>query len=222
MRLRNVKDADDILNNSIYFIKSPETLKGKWESLFDNQNSLMVEVGMGKGDFLIGMAKEHPEWNFVGIEAYESVLARAIQKLDREKLDNLKVIRLDAKNIAEVFSMEIDTIYLNFSDPWPKTRHHKRRLTHEKFLKEYDKVFKDDSKIEMKTDDDGLFEDSLCYLSSYGYTLDRVSLDLWSTNIEDVRTEYETKFGGKGIKIKFLKAHKNAENKSMQSLQKMI
>lgn len=208
MRLRNVKNANVILENSKYFVKNPEEIKGAWSNLFGNANPIMVEIGMGKGDFIVGMARLHSGWNFVGIEAYESVLVRAVEKLDEIDLPNVKVLCVNAKDITMFFDHEVERIYLNFSDPWPKTRHHKRRLTHENFLREYDSIFKGDAQIEMKTDNDKLFEDSLCYLSTYGYSLDRVSLDLWSTDIENVRTEYEIKFGMSGYKIKFLTAHK--------------
>lgn len=209
MRLRNVKNASEILNSSKYFVSSPEKYRGKWNTLFGNDNQIMLEIGMGKGDFIIGMARLHPDWNFIGIEAYESVLVRAVEKLDMMDLPNVKVLCVNAADIASIFDHEVEKIYLNFSDPWPKTRHHKRRLTHENFLREYDKIFKWCAAIEMKTDNDKLFEDSLCYLTTYGYKLDRVSLDLWSTDIEDVRTEYEIRFGMNGYKIKFLKAHKD-------------
>lgn len=209
MRLRNVKNAEEIMNNSEYFIKTPEKNRGEWKKLFANDNPIMLEIGMGKGDFIKGMALQHPEWNFIGIEKYESVLVRGIQKLEEEKLDNVKVLRVDAIDIASYFSEEIDTIFLNFSDPWPKKRHFKRRLTYKDFLKEYDKVFVGDAKIQMKTDNDSLFESTLVSLNNYGYTFDEVILDLWATDRPNVKTEYEIKFSEKGFKIKYISAHKN-------------
>lgn len=208
MRIRNVKDADNILKESKYYIENEKIYKNRWQKVFGNDNPIMLEIGMGKGDFIIGMAKLHPDWNFVGVEKYESVLVRAAMKLEKVELNNVKIISMDAKEISEVFDKEIDTLYLNFSDPWPKKRHHKRRLTYESFLKEYDHVFKGDAKIIMKTDNDGLFESTLVSLNNYGYVFDSVHLDLWSTDLENVKTEYEIKFSNKGFKIKYISAHK--------------
>ena len=179
MRLRNVKDAEEILKNSEYFIESPENYKGKWKEIFKNENEIRIEIGMGKGDFILGMARMHPNINFIGIEKYESVLVRAVQKLDERGLPNVKVIREDAINLSKIFSQEIDLIHLNFSDPWPKKRHYKRRLTYTDFLKEYDLLFKGDAKIIQKTDNDSLFESSLIELNNYGYKFDEIILDLW-------------------------------------------
>lgn len=208
MRIRNVKNASNLLKASKYYIDKPEVYKDGWNKVFKNDSPLMVEIGCGKGDFLIGMATLHPEWNFIGIEAYESVLLRATEKLENRELTNIRVICRNAENLNEYLGEEVDTIYLNFSDPWPKTRHHKRRLTYETFLKKYDEVFIDEAKIQFKTDNDSLFEDSLCYLNNYGYTFDKISLDLWATELENVLTEYEMKFSSLGYKIKYLKAHK--------------
>lgn len=209
MRLRNVKNAKEILKASKYFVIEPMNNKSKWKEIFKNDNPIMLEVGMGKGDFIVGMAKKHPEWNFIGVEAQESVLVRAIEKLENEELDNVRVINIYAEALGELFDCEIDTLFLNFSDPWPKTRHHKRRLTYETHLKVYDNLFKGDAKLELKTDNDGLFQDSLVYLSQYGYVLDEVILDLKSSGKDNVETEYEEKFSSLGFKIKYVKAHKN-------------
>lgn len=209
MRLRNVKNATEILNDSAYFVKEPSGIKGKWNEEFGDDQPIMLEIGMGKGDFLIGMAEAHPEWNFIGIEKYESVLVRAVQKLDELELKNVRIINIDAIDVHNVFDAEIDTIYLNFSDPWPKKRHYKRRLTYRDFLIEYDKIFKGNAKIEMKTDNDSLFESTLISLNDYGYKFDEVILDLWSTDKPNVKTEYEIKFSSKGYKIKYVRAHKN-------------
>lgn len=209
MRLRNVKNADDILNSSKYYIGDPVGMKGKWDSLFDNKNIINLEIGMGKGDFIIGMAKMYPNINFIGVEKYQSVLVRAVQKLDELNLTNVKVISYDAINISEVFDKEINNIYLNFSDPWPKKRHAKRRLTYKDFLAEYDKIFKSNASITLKSDNDIFFENSLINLNNYGYIFEDVKLDLWNSDIVNVRTEYENKFGNKGYKIKYLKAYKN-------------
>lgn len=207
MRIRNIKGAEDIVKNSKYNIKIDDT-DFTWKNIFGNDKPIMVEIGMGKGDFIIGMANRHPEWNFVGIEMYESVLVRAIKKLEKENLDNVKIMNIDAQTLNKYFKHEVDTIFLNFSDPWPKKRHHKRRLTYETFLKVYDEVYKGDAHIVMKTDNDGLFEDSLVYLTNYGYVLDEVILDLEASNKENVKTEYEEKFSNLGFKIKYLDARK--------------
>lgn len=208
MRLRNVKNAMEILKNSKYFIENPEKYKDNWQKEFSNENQISLEIGIGKGDFIIGMALRYPNINFIGIEKYESVLVRAVEKLDKLKLDNVKVICTDASNIESIFSKEIDTIYLNFSDPWPKKRHAKRRLTDKEFLKIYDKIFKDSSNIIMKTDNDLLFESTLINLNNYGYKFDELYLDLWSIEKENIKTEYEVKFSNLGFKIKYIKAHK--------------
>ncbi len=207
MRIRNIKGAVDIVENSKYSIK-PDDTNLSWNKIFGNDKPIMLEIGMGKGDFIIGMSKLHPEWNFVGIEMYESVLVRAIRKLELVDLDNVKVMNIDAKDLGKYFKSEVDTIFLNFSDPWPKKRHHKRRLTYETFLKVYDEVFKSDAHIVMKTDNDGLFEDSLVYLTNYGYVLNEVILDLGASDKENVKTEYEEKFSSLGFKIKYLDALK--------------
>lgn len=210
MRLRNVRGASDILNASNYVVKTPEDNKGKWNKEFNNSNPIHIEIGMGKGDFIIGMAKNNPNINFIGIEMYDSVLVKACEKLDNENLPNLRLIRMDALNINNVFSKEIDLIYLNFSDPWPKNRTAKRRLTHERFLKLYDDIFKMEKVIFMKTDNTSLFEFSIESLSFYGYKLKNISLDLHNSDFEgNVMTEYEKKFSSKGIKINRLEAYKD-------------
>ena len=209
MRLRNVKDAYKIVNESDYVIKNSKELKGNVNSVFNNDNKVLkIEIGMGKGDFIIGMAEKYPDVNFIGIEKYESVMVRAIQKLEEKNLSNLKLIRMDATNIEEVFSKEVDTLYLNFSDPWPKKRHEKRRLTSDVFLSKYDSIFVDIPHITQKTDNIGLFAYSLSSLSKYGYTLERVSLDLENEDIDNVVTEYEQKFMNLGTKINYLDAVK--------------
>ena len=167
-----------------------------------------VEIGMGKGDFIIAMAKKYPDVNFVGIEMYESVVCRALKKLESEHLDNVKIICIDAIALGEIFANEIDTIYLNFSDPWPKKRHAKRRLTAETYLKIYDNLLKDNGLIIQKTDSVLLFESSIISLSQHGYVIDDISLDLHNSERDNVMTEYERKFSSQGIKINYLKAHK--------------
>ena len=208
MRLRNVKNAVNIVNDSKYVITNPEDYKGKFKTIFNNENEIHLEIGMGKGDFIINMALTYPNINFIGMEKYESVMVRAIEKLENIDLPNLKLIRYDATTIDKVFDKEIDTLYLNFSDPWPKTRHAKRRLTSPLFLNLYTKIFKNENKIIQKTDNIGLFAYSLETLNNFGYKFEKVSLDLHNEDIPNIKTEYEIKFSSRGIKINYLKAKK--------------
>ncbi|MCX4365613.1 MAG: tRNA (guanosine(46)-N7)-methyltransferase TrmB [Bacilli bacterium] len=208
MRLRNVKNAVDIVEKSPYVIKEEKKYRGKFRELFKNDNPINIEIGMGKGDFVIGMALLYPNINFIGIEKYESVMVRAIQKLENMDIPNLRLIRMDASLIADVFDREIDTIYLNFSDPWPKVRHAKRRLTSPNFLENYENIFKGNPHIIQKTDNTGLFAYSLMSLSKNGYILENISLDLANTDIPNVCTEYEKKFMSMGVKINYCDAVK--------------
>lgn len=210
LRLKNVKNANNIIKKSDYIILNPYELKGNWNKVFQNNNDIDIEIGMGKGDFLIGMAKLHPNINYIGIEMYDSVIVRAVQKLEEEKLPNLKLIRMDANEIEKVFLKEINTIYLNFSDPWPKKRHSKRRLTSHHFLAKYDSIFKAEKKIFQKTDNIDLFAFSIESLSTYNYILKKVTMDLYNNMIEgNVATEYEKRFHEKGVKICRLEAYKD-------------
>ncbi len=210
MRLRNVKNKDEILNSSTYLVSNPKDYLGKWSKLFGNNHKIYIEIGMGKGTFLIENAKTYPDINFIGIEKYSSVLARAAQKLEVEELPNIKLIRMDAKDIEEVFSKEVSRIYLNFSDPWPKKRQYKRRLTSETFLNRYDNIFKKEKEIIMKTDNMNLFEFSLEELSKHEYKFEKVYLDLHNSDIEhNIETEYEKKFSENGNKIYYLYAKKD-------------
>lgn len=210
LRLKNVKNASNIINESKYVIKDFKNNKGKWDKEFKNNNPIKIEIGMGKGDFIIGMAIQNPNINYIGIEMFDSVMARAVQKLDDKYIPNLRLIRMDANYINEAFEKEIDAIYLNFSDPWPKKRHAKRRLTSYEFLCKYDDVFKEKKVIIQKTDNINLFAFSIEALSLYGYTLKNVTLDLYDNMIEgNVATEYEKKFNDKGVKICRLEAYKD-------------
>lgn len=209
MRLRNVKNAKEIVGNSSFVVHNPEEYKGKYNSeIFGNDNPIHLEIGMGKGNFIIDKATKNPDINFIGVEMYESVMCRALEKLQDKDLPNLKLICMDAMGLDNIFDKEIDTIYLNFSDPWPKKRHAKRRLTSHVFLPIYDKVFRDEKIIVQKTDNVGLFESSIVSLSTYGYVIEEISLDLASTGMENSLTEYEAKFMGMGININYLKAVK--------------
>lgn len=194
MRLRNVKNKDQILSSSPFFIADGSLYKGKWHRLFGNDRPIYLEIGMGKGKFLIENAIRYPEINFVGIERYDSVLARALEKVP-EDLKNIKIVRLNAEYIEKLFDHEISLIYLNFSDPWPKKKHHRRRLTSLEFLGKYDTIFQTDAVIVQKTDNADLFAYSLCCLSQYGYVLEDVSLDYQPTvEDENIETEYEERF----------------------------
>ena len=209
MRLRNVKNAREIVDNSSFVVHNPKEYKGKFnKEIFNNDNPIHLEIGMGKGNFIIDKAIKNPNVNFIGVEKYESVLCRALEKLEDKQLDNVKIICVDAIELDEIFDKEIDTIYLNFSDPWPKKRHAKRRLTSHVFLPIYDQIFKNASVIIQKTDNVGLFESSIVSLSTFGYTIDEISLDLASTGMENSLTEYEAKFMSQGIKINYMKAIK--------------
>lgn len=194
MRLRNVKNKDQILSSSPFFIADGSSYKGKWHQLFGNDRPIYLEIGMGKGKFLIENAIRYPEINFIGIERYDSVLARALEKVP-ENLKNIKIVRLNAEYIEKLFDHEISLIYLNFSDPWPKKKHHRRRLTSLEFLGKYDTIFQTDAVIVQKTDNADLFAYSLCCLSQYGYVLEDVSLDYQPTvEDENIETEYEERF----------------------------
>ena len=210
MRLRNVKNAVNIVNESRYTIdyQSLKEYRGKIKELFGNNNPICLEVGMGKGDFIIGMAEKYPNVNFIGIEKYESVLVRAVQKLEDKEMQNLKLVCMDAVFLDLVFDHEIATIFLNFSDPWPKNRHAKKRLTSENYLERYDEISVGNTHIIQKTDNIGLFAYSISSLSEYGYTIKKVSLDLANEDIETIETEYEKKFKSKGVRINYLDAVK--------------
>ena len=201
MRLRNVKGAKEKIESSVYIIKDCEKYKGNYNKIFKNNNPIHIEIGMGKGNFIIKMAKKNPNINFIGIEKFDSVIVRALEKLEEENIKNLKLIRMDAENIKEVFYHEIDKIYLNFSDPWPKERHEKRSLTSLNFLKKYDDLFRKSKNIVFKTDNRKLFEYSIISFVNYDYKIKNISLDLHKDQIENVETEYEIKFSSKGFPI---------------------
>lgn len=212
MRLKKVKNAEIIVKNGKYYVDNPTFYKGKWHEFFKNDNPIYLEIGMGKGKFILENALTYPNINFIGIEKYDSVLARAIQKTNEYEMDNLKLVQLDALNLEEVFAKEISLIYLNFSDPWPKDRHAKRRLTSEVFLNIYDKIFKNDNHIVMKTDNINLFNYSLDSLSKFGYDIIYKTNDLNKVRIFNIQTEYEKKFVDLDIKINKLEAFKKECN----------
>ena len=194
MRQRNVKNKKEIIKTSKYFIEDITSFKGKWNEVFENSNPIHIEIGMGKGNFIIENAIRYPNINFIGIEKFDSILALALKKVP-SGLDNLKMIRLDASNIEDVFYKEIETIYLNFSDPWPKKRHEKRRLTSPEFLSRYDNCFIKNNNIIMKTDNKDLFSYSIKSLNNYGYYIENITFDLHKLNdLDNIMTEYEEKF----------------------------
>jgi len=209
VRLRNVKNAKAQIESSSYILLDPKKYCGKFQELFGNNNPIYIEIGMGKGQFIINNAKRYPHINFIGIEKYDSVIVRAIQKLENEELPNLKLIRMDALEINEVFYKEVDRIYLNFSDPWPKDRHEHRRLTSTKFLTRYDLIFRDKNNIVMKTDNRKLFEFSIKSFNNYGYKVENISLDLYKDDHElNIPTEYEERFVSRGQVIYMIDVNK--------------
>ena len=205
MRLKNVPGAREAIAASDLVIKDAESLKGKWREYWGNDKEIHIEVGMGKGKFMMGMAKAHPDVNYIGIEMYSSVLFRAVQKLELEPLDNLKYLLLDAKDIANVFDKgEVDRIYLNFSDPWPKDRHAKRRLPSRQFLARFDQILKDGGVIEFKTDNKDLFTFAEEEVEPAGWKILEITYDLHNDEkmVEgNIMTEYEEKFSSMGNPI---------------------
>lgn len=204
MRFRNKPwAADFIAENSFYCIPNPESHKGKWSEIFGNNNPIHIEVGTGKGTFVTEMAKANPNINYIGIELFESVIVKALEKAVEANIPNVKLLNVNAQKLAEYFeASEVDRVYLNFSDPWPKTRHEKRRLTYKGFLDLYKEVLVPQGEIHFKTDNRGLFEYSLVSFSEYGLLLKYVSLDLHNSEFEgNIMTEYEEKFSNKGFPI---------------------
>lgn len=211
MRLRNIPGAKAAIIGSSYVVQNPEEWKGKWKQCFTKEQPLHIEVGMGKGRFLMDMASLHPEINYVGVEMYDSVLLRALQKRERmeadgEKLDNLKFMCIDARILPDIFEKgEVQRIYLNFSDPWPKARHAKRRLTSREFLARYSQILTTGETVEFKTDNKDLFEFSLEEVTeAEGWTLLAHTFDLHHQEdmmVGNVMTEYEEKFSSMGNPI---------------------
>ena len=196
MEYIKVKDADKIVERSNYVVNDPSKYKGKWSDLFGNKNPIKLELGMGRGEFIINMARENPNINFIGLELCDSQMVNAIRKLETMKLNNLKLINADARNICDFFGKEIDTVYLTFSEPWPKPIDEKKRFTHVSYLKLYDRIFKKDKHIILKTDNKGLFAYSLETLSNYWYEFKTVSLDLHhdERQIKNIMTDFEKQY----------------------------
>ena len=201
MRVRKRKGAEEHLaNHPQYVILEPEAAKGKWHELFGNDNPVHIEVGSGKGAFITGMAQQNPDINYIGIDIQLSVLSYALDKVLASGAENVKLLRVDGSSLTNYFEDgEVDMMYLNFSDPWPKSRHEKRRLTYKTFLDTYKQIMPENGEIHFKTDNRGLFEYSLASFSQYGMVLNKVWLDLHASDYEgNVMTEYERKFSEKG------------------------
>ena len=208
MRLRNLKNKEEIINNSEYIVKNPEKYINSWHKLFKNNNEIFIEIGMGRGKFIIENAKTYPNINFIGIEKQNNILARCLKDIEKN-IPNLKLISVNAMDIDNIFNKEIDRIYLNFSDPWPKKRQNKRRLTSKIFLEKYEKIFKNKKEIYLRTDNEELFIYSIETLSSFGYKLTDITFNLHNNHDEFlITTEYEDKFTGLGLQIYSLKASK--------------
>lgn len=206
MRLRNVKGSRETIAANDYVVHNETGMKGHWHELFDNDNPIHIEIGMGKGQFIMELARRNPDINYIGIEKYSSVLLRALEKRELEEdIHNLYFIRMDAEYIEKVFDTnEVSRIYLNFSDPWPKDRHAKRRLTSKQFFERYDGILKKDGIVEFKTDNDLLFQFSLEQVPEAGWNLDKFTWDLHNDEEMvkgNVMTEYESKFSAMGNPI---------------------
>ncbi len=199
MRMRNPKDKDFLLETCDYYFNGS----------FSDSHGISLEIGMGKGKFILDMALKYPNINYIGLEKYSSVASRAIKKINEYKPKNLKIMIGDIADNLETLEKKIDTIYLNFSDPWPKDRHAKRRLTSIEHLKMYDNLFKGRKRIVQKTDNDDLFAYSLECFKEYGYEIVKISYDLHNDDIPNITTEYEEKFSKQGIKIKYVEVVKN-------------
>ena len=208
MRYNIVKNAKDIINKSKYVIKKPEEYKNRWREVFHNSNPICLELGMGRGKFISEMAKLHPKVNYVGLELDENQTASCLLSLENKNIPNLKIICCDATKISEIFGKEIDTIYLTFSEPWPKKQDEKKRFTAPNYLKLYDRIFKKDKHIILKTDNKILFASALESLSQYWYSFDKVSLDLHNDErkIENVMTDFEMQYFKEHRQIYYLDA----------------
>lgn len=211
MRLRNIKGSREAIAEHPLVIKEEQTYKGRWHELFGNDHPIHIEVGMGKGKFLTELAGNNPDINYIGIEKYSSVLIRALEKCEGYEGGNILFIRMDAEAIADVFDKdEVDRIYLNFSDPWPKDRHAKRRLTSKEFFSRYDQFLKDDGRVIFKTDNRPLFDFSLEQVREAGWILENYTYDLHHSEYAEgnVMTEYEEKFSAMGNPICRLSAYR--------------
>ena len=210
MRLRNIPGSREKIAESEFCVDNPVQYRGKWHELFGNDNPIHMEIGMGKGRFIRQMAQAHPDINYIGIEMYSSVLVRAVEAAEADETNgkvpaNFRFIRFDAKELCDIFEKgEVQKLYLNFSDPWPKERHAKRRLTSKEFLKRYEQVLPDGAVVEFKTDNSDLFEFSLEQAKEAGWKITACTNDLHADeelNKGNIMTEYEERFSSKGQKI---------------------
>jgi len=204
MRLRHIPGAEEAIEQSPYVIQEPKEMKGKWDSVFGNRNPIHIEVGMGKGRFIMELAQRNPQINYIGIERYSTVLLKALQKREQLPVSNICFMCIDAKELGEIFEKgEVEKIYLNFSDPWPKDRHARRRLTSPDFMAVYDQILARDGVIEFKTDNRGLFDYSLEAIPQAGWQIKAHTFDLHHSpmNEGNVMTEYEEKFSSMGNPI---------------------
>lgn len=207
MRLRRKAWAEPEILESSLFIQNPREFKGRWKEVFGNDNKICLELGCGKGKFIADIAKQNPNINFVAIDLKFEVLVYVKRKCEELSLTNVRILAFDINYINEVFDKgEISDIYLNFSTPWPKAKHNKRRLTHPRILTKYFDIISDDSKIRLKTDHEVFFLDSIEYLEGNGFNITYKTMDLHSENIDNILTEYEEKFLNKGMKIMYLTA----------------
>lgn len=205
MRLRNIPGSREAIAENPWCIPEECHPKGKWHDIFKNDHPIQIEIGMGKGRFILELARQNPDINYVGIEKYSSVLVRGLQKMEETPLENIRFIRMDAETICEMFGEhEVERIYLNFSDPWPKDRHAKRRLTSREFFRRYDHILKTDGRVEFKTDNSSLFDFSLEEVKEAGWRLDGFTRNLHHDplmNEGNVMTEYEERFSAMGNPI---------------------
>ena len=209
MRYNVVKNASSILENSDYLVKNPSQYKNNWRNVFKNNNPICLELGMGRGSFIIDMAKAHPNINYIGLELDSSQTATAVSKLANQNIKNLTMICADATRIIDFFGKEIDTIYLTFSEPWPKKQDEKKRFTHESYLRLYDRIFKKNKHIIMKTDNKILFASALESLSNYWYVFNKVSMDLHNDErkIENIMTDFEKQYFKEHRQIYYVDAY---------------
>lgn len=204
MRLRHIRGAEERIAESPYVVQNPREMKRVWAQRFGNENPIEIEVGMGKGKFIMELAQKNPDKNYIGIERYSSVLLRGLEKREQLELTNIWFLCIDAREMTEIFAPgEVSRIYLNFSDPWPKDRHAKRRLTSPEFMKVYDQILAEDGTVEFKTDNRGLFDYSLEAIPEAGWTIRQYTFDLHHSEMAEgnVMTEYETKFAAEGKPI---------------------
>ena len=215
MRLRHIPGAEQMIEENPHVVHGAKEKKGTWQQIFGNDHPIRIEVGMGKGQFILEQASRNPDVNFVGIEKYSTVLLKAIRKREQMELSNIYFLCEDARELAEIFGLgEVERIYLNFSDPWPKARHAKRRLTSTEFFARYDKILAEDGTVEFKTDNTELFNFSLEQIREYGWTVLSYTYDLHhheEMNKGNIMTEYEEKFSAKGNPINKLIAGRGTE-----------